>query len=100
MATLAFKKEFSPTIHITQATIIAILCLFITVVASLHLLHSNKSATKAYVIRKLEIQKADLATKNQVLRMQTARANSLPRLSDNAVTRNMVEVTSPSFLAK
>lgn len=98
MATLTLKKQFTPSVHIGKTTIIGLLCIFILTIASLHLLHSNKSATRAYVIRKLEVQKADLMSENQILRMQSARARSLSRLSDNVVVKDMVDVQSPVFV--
>ena len=97
MATLILKQQFTPTVQISKITVTSLLCLFILTIASLHLLHSNKSATRAYIIRKLEIQKSVLLSENQVLRMQTARARSLPRLSNNLGAHAMVPITSPRF---
>jgi len=100
MATLTIQRQAHSTIQIKKVSSIIILCLYICIVATLHLLHSNKSATKAYVMRKLEVQKTDLTSENQILRMQTARAKSLPHLMNNQVTQGMVDITSPTFARK
>lgn len=92
------KKALRTHLRLGSVSLIFTLAVLIAVLSVLQLLHANRVATRGYIIRNLEIEKAQVLNDNQILKMQVARAKSLTSIIKNETTMRMVEVTQPTFL--
>jgi len=92
------KKALRTHFRLGNVALIFSLVVLITVLSVLQLLHANRIATRGYIIRNIEVEKAQVVNDNQILKMQVARAKSLTAVIKNETSINMAEVIQPTFL--
>jgi len=87
-----------PAIRLGMVSLVFANLMVIGILAMLLLVHSNRVATKGYEIRQLEIEKSNLLNKNQVLKMQAARAKSLEAIREAIDVNSLVEASNVEFV--
>ena len=97
-ATPIRKLTLVPAIRLGMVSLVFANLLVIGILSMLLLVHSNRVATKGYEIRQLEIEKNALLNKNQVLKMQAARAKSLEAIRDAINVNQLVEAKSVQYV--
>ena len=68
------------------------------VVSLIYLAHANRVATRGYIIKKLEFEKNNLLTENEIWRQQVSEAKSLETIKKSPVVKKMLRVTQPSYV--
>ena len=85
---------------VTQSTALLMACIgtLILLLALLILFHENANATKGYNLRKLENQRSLLLLEQEVLNMQTAEAQALEHLQQDAMIQAMIPMNKLKYI--
>jgi len=91
------KHAIKPKLEFGIVTLTFITVIMTTAVSLLYLTHTNRVATKGYLIKDLETQKFDLMEQNERLRLAVAKERSLTEIRKSATTSAMVAVDKVEF---
>ena len=67
-------------------------------ISLLYLAHANRTATRGYAIKKLEIEKNALRTETEIWEQQVNEAKSLEAIKNSGILKKMERVKQPIFL--
>ena len=67
-------------------------------VSLLYLAHANRTATRGYALKKLEIEKNQIQTQMEIWNQQISEAESLGSIKNSGVLEDMKKVRDPIYL--
>ena len=67
-------------------------------VSLLYLAHANRTATRGYAIKKLEIEKNEIITDLEIWDQQVSEARALETIKNSAIVEEMVDVRNPKYV--
>jgi len=67
-------------------------------VSLLYLAHANRTATRGYAIKKLEIEKNEIITDLEIWDQQVSEARSLETIKNSTIVGEMVNVREPKYI--
>jgi hypothetical protein len=67
-------------------------------VSLLYLAHANRTATRGYALKKLEIEKNSLRTDLEIWESRVSAARSLSAIEESEILRKMERVKNPIYL--
>ena len=67
-------------------------------VSLLYLAHANRTATRGYAIKKLEIEKNEIITDLEIWDQQVSEARALKTIKNSPAVSGMVNVRSPKYI--
>lgn len=92
------KTTLSRKLAIGETSLIIILVVLISLTSMLYLVHSNKSATKGYELKILDLEHEELVQHNEVWNMRIAEAKAMRTILNSAVVNNMTKNGDIVFL--
>lgn len=67
-------------------------------VSLLYLAHANRTATRGYALKKLEIEKNQIQTQMEIWNQQISEAESLDAIKNSGVLEDMEQIKKPIYL--
>ena len=92
------KRTLAETVHIGANSLVIFVVTLICLISLAYLVHSNKTATKGYVLKQLQKEKSQLVIENEIWDMKISRARSLASLGSNSFVAKMVDSSTPTFV--
>jgi hypothetical protein len=90
--TLSQKVEFG-VVSLIFITIVLVCSLALT-----YLAHTNKIATRAYQLKKIEQERESLITESQILNMKISQVQSLVAIENDPIIASMRSFEAPIFI--
>lgn len=92
------RRTLSQEIEVGAVTLTFAVFTLAVVVSLIHLAHANRTATRGYILEKIELQKEALATEMEILRQKTSEAKSLMTIQNSETVQKMVPIKNPVYL--
>ena len=92
------RRTLSSKIEMGTFSLMVVVILLALLVSLLYLAHANRTATRGYVLKKLEIEKNSLRTDMEIWESRVSAARSLNAIEDSEVLRKMERVKEPIYL--
>ena len=92
------RRTLSSRVEMGTFSLMVVVVFLALSVSLLYLAHANRTATRGYAIKKLEIEKNTLQTKIEILGQQVSEAKSLEAIKNSGVLEKMERVKQPIFL--
>lgn len=92
------RRTLSTEIRLGAVSLTVVVTLLALVVSLIYLAHANRVATRGYSIKKLEIEKTNLITDNEIWRQQVSEAKSLATVGDSPVVKKMTAVRDATYV--
>jgi len=67
-------------------------------VSLLYLAHANRTATRGYAIKKLEIEKNELTTNLEIWDQRVSEARALETIKNSKIVSEMIKVKNPKYI--
>jgi hypothetical protein len=92
------RRTLSSRIEIGTFSLMIVAVLLALAISLLYLAHANRTATRGYAIKKLEIEKNELTTDLEIWDQQVSEARALETIKNSPVVRGMVSVRNPEYV--
>lgn len=92
------KKTLSQKVEFGATSLIVVTILLVCSLALTYLAHTNKIATRAYQLRKIEHEREDLITQSEILNMKISQVQSLIAIENDPKVAAMHNSTTPTFM--
>ncbi|MCK5471988.1 hypothetical protein KAI54_02260 [Candidatus Gracilibacteria bacterium] len=92
------RRTLSSRVEIGTFSLMVVVVFLALSISLLYLAHANRTATRGYAIKKLEIEKNTLRTEIEILGQQVSEAKSLEAIKNSGVLEKMERVKQPIFL--
>ena len=92
------RRTLSSRVEIGTFSLMVVVVFLALSISLLYLAHANRTATRGYAIKKLEIEKNALRTEIEILGQQVSEAKSLEAIKNSGVLEKMERVKQPIFL--
>lgn len=92
------RRTLSQQIEIGAVTLTFVVVLLACVVSLIYLAHANRVATRGYIIKKLEMEKTELVTENEIWRQQVSEAKSLTAVQTSDAVTRMAKIKDATYL--
>ncbi|MFH1546796.1 MAG: hypothetical protein ABIE14_05470 [Patescibacteria group bacterium] len=92
------RRTLSSKIEVGTFSLMVVVIFLALSVSLLYLAHANRTATRGYAIKKLEIEKNALRTEIEILGQQVSEAKSLEAIKNSGILEKMERVKQPIFL--
>ena len=92
------RRTLSQQIQVGAVSLTFVVIVLALIVSLIYLTHANRVATRGYVIKRLEIEKTQLVTENEIWRQQVSEAKSLRAVKESPVVQSMVGVRDPAYI--
>lgn len=92
------RRTLEQEVRLGAVSLTVVVTLLALVVSLIYLAHANRVATRGYAIKKLEIQKTQLVTQNEIWRQQVSEAKSLTALRNSDIVQRMVPVKNAVYV--
>lgn len=92
------RRTLSSKIEIGTFSLMVVAIFLALSVSLLYLAHANRTATRGYAIKKLEIEKNALRTETEIWEQQVSEAKSLEAIKNSGVLEKMERVKQSIFL--
>jgi hypothetical protein len=92
------RRTLSAKIEIGTFALMVVMIFLALSVSLLYLAHANRTATRGYALKKLEIEKNQLQTQMEIWNQQISEAESLGAIKNSGVLEEMGKVKNPIYL--
>ncbi|MFH0776223.1 MAG: hypothetical protein V1936_01265 [Patescibacteria group bacterium] len=92
------RRTLSNRVEVGTFSLMVIVILLALAVSLIYLAHANRTATRGYILKKLEIEKNDLRTQSEIWEQRVSEAKSLNAIEQSGILKKMVEVEKPTYL--
>ena len=92
------RRTLSSRVEIGTVTLTFVIIALALAVSLFYLAHANRTATRGYALKKLEIEKNTLHTQSEIWQQQISVAKSLATIKNSEVIENMRPVKSPIYI--
>jgi hypothetical protein len=92
------RRTLSNRVEVGTFSLMVVSVLLALAVSLIYLAHANRTATRGYILKKLEIEKNDLRTQSEIWEQKVSEAKSLSALEASGVLSKMVDVEKPIYL--
>ena len=92
------RRTLSNRVEVGTFSLMVIAVLLALAISLLYLAHANRTATRGYAIKTLEIEKNELTTELEIWDQRVSEAKSLEAIKNSAAFSAMVEVREPQYL--
>lgn len=92
------KKTLSQTIEFGAMSLIAVTAMLICILSLVYLTHTNKTATRAYQLTQLKVERDRLIKENEAWNLKISKVQSLLTLQEDNKIQAMVESGVPHFV--
>lgn len=87
------RRTLSQRVELGATTLTFAVLALAVVISLIYLAHANRTATRGYVIKKLEVEKNALVTQKEIWQQQVNEAKSLATIEKSEVARGMQPVS-------
>lgn len=92
------RRTLEQEVRLGAVSLTVVVTLLALVVSLIYLAHANRVATRGYAIKKLEIEKTQLVTQNEIWRQQVSEAKSLTALRSSEAVSKMTPVKNAVYI--
>ena len=92
------KKTLSQKVEFGVVSLLFITIILICSLALTYLSHTNKIATRAYQLKKIENQREKLITESEILNMKISQVQSLLAIESDPMVASMERYDAPIFI--
>jgi hypothetical protein len=92
------RRTLSSKIEVGTFSLMVVVIFLALAVSLLYLAHANRTATRGYALKKLEIEKNQLQTQMEIWNHRVSEARSLESIKTSGVLENMEKVRDPIYL--
>jgi len=92
------RRTLSSRVEIGTVTLTFVVIALALAVGLIYLTHANRTATRGYILKKLEIEKNDLQTQTEIWQQRVSEAKSLEAIKKSAVVGLMQQVSNPIYV--
>jgi len=92
------RRTLSAKIEIGTFALMVVMIFLALAVSLLYLAHANRTATRGYALKKLEIEKNQIQTQMEIWNQQISEAESLGSIKNSGVLEKMGKVKNPIYL--
>ncbi|MFH0833767.1 MAG: hypothetical protein V2A63_00030 [Patescibacteria group bacterium] len=92
------KRTLSNRIEVGTFSLMVVAILLALAVSLIYLAHANRTATRGYALKTLEIEKNNLRTQSEIWEQKVSEAKSLTEIEKSGVLKEMIDVKDPIYL--
>ncbi len=92
------RRTLSSRVEIGTFSLMVVVILLALSISLLYLAHANRTATRGYALKKLEIEKNQLQTQMEIWNQRVSEAKSLDAIKNSGILGKMESVTEPTYL--
>lgn len=92
------RRTLSARVEIGALTLTFVVITLALVVSLIYLAHANRVATRGYVLKKLELEKNELVTEQEIWQQKVSEAKSLGAIKSSSVVENMRRVRESIYV--
>ncbi|MCF7836425.1 hypothetical protein K9N08_00905 [Candidatus Gracilibacteria bacterium] len=92
------RRTLSAKIEIGTFALMVVMIFLALSVSLLYLAHANRTATRGYALKKLEIEKNQIQTQMEIWNQQISEAESLDAIKNSGVLEDMEQIKKPIYL--
>lgn len=92
------RRTLQEEVRLGAVSLTVVVVLLALVISLIYLAHANRVATRGYAIKKLEIEKTNLITENEIWRQQVSEAKSLATIQSSGIVKKMVPVKDATYI--
>ena len=92
------RRTLSSRIEVGTVTLTFVIIILAMVVSLIYLAHANRTATRGYALKTLEIEKNQLQTEAEIWQQKVSEAESLNTIANSPTVENMQDVKSATYI--
>ncbi len=92
------RRTLSSKIEMGTFSLMVVVIFLALSVSLLYLAHANRTATRGYALKKLEIEKNQLQTQMEIWNQRVSEAKSLNSIKNSGILEKMERVHEPIYL--
>ncbi len=92
------RRTLSSKIEVGNFSLMVVMIFLALAISLLYLAHANRTATRGYALKTLEIEKNQLQTQTEIWEQRVSEARSLKALQNSGVLEKMVNVENPKYI--
>jgi hypothetical protein len=92
------RRTLSSKIEMGTFSLMVVVILLALSVSLLYLAHANRTATRGYILKKLEMEKNSLRTDMEIWEARVSEARSLSAIEESEILHGMEKVKKPIYL--
>ncbi len=92
------RRTLSARVEVGTFSLMVVVIFLALAVSLLYLAHANRTATRGYALKKLEIEKNALQTDMEIWEHQVSEAKSLGAIKESGIFEKMRPVKNPTYL--
>ncbi|MCF7845708.1 MAG: hypothetical protein K9L85_00545 [Candidatus Peribacteraceae bacterium] len=92
------RRTLSSKVELGTFALMVVAVLLALAVSLIYLAHANRTATRGYVLKSLEIEKNNLRTQTEIWEQRVSEARSLTAIEKSGILSQMVDVKDPTYL--
>ena len=91
------RRTLSSRVEVGTFSLMVVAVLLALAVSLIYLAHANRTATRGYVLKRLEIEKNNLRTQSEIWEQRVSEAKSLTAIESSGILSDMVDVNDPIY---
>lgn len=92
------RRTLSSRIEIGTVTLTFVIIALALIVSLFYLAHANRTATRGYALKKLELEKNSLLTEKEIWEQRISEAKSLTTIKNSETVKNMLPIKNPTYI--
>ena len=92
------RRTLSSRIEVGTFSLMVVSVLLALAVSLIYLAHANRTATRGYALKTLEIEKNNLRTQSEIWEQLVSEAQSLTAIEQSGVLSEMSDVVDPIYV--
>ncbi|MFH1375486.1 MAG: hypothetical protein ABIH35_02340 [Patescibacteria group bacterium] len=92
------RRTLSSRVEVGTFTLMVVVIALALAVSLVYLAHANRTATRGYALKKLEIEKNTLQTQMEIWDQQVSEAKSLEAIKESGILEQMQPVSEAQYI--
>jgi hypothetical protein len=92
------RRTLSSRVQIGTVTLTFVIIALALAVSLIYLAHANRTATRGYIIRRLETEKNVIQTQNEIWEQKVSEAKSLGAIKNSKIVAEMKPVREANYI--